>query len=188
MCQKQSWPPRALVLALSMSFPIKHGGSQLTFIPGAAQLGGGPDDQVYAFCAGKHRNRSGYDRIDPVGAGRDWPSPRSVVNVGFIIGAGGGQGALNLRGRDYPFSVSGIGLGAFGASAAEFVGRAYNLRSPYDLVGSYSAVGAGAAVVGGVRVTRLRNANGVVLELRGGQVGLGLELNVGVSGVTITMP
>ncbi|HKG82223.1 MAG TPA: hypothetical protein VKB16_03575 [Beijerinckiaceae bacterium] len=109
-----------------------------------------------------------------------------VVNVGFIIGAGGGQGALNLRGRDYPFSVSGIGLGAFGASAAEFVGRAYNLRSPYDLVGSYSAVGAGAAVVGGVRVTRLRNANGVVLELRGGQVGL--ELNVGVSGVTITMP
>ena len=72
-----------------------------------------------------------------------------VVNVGFIIGAGGGQGALNLRGRDYPFSVSGIGLGAFGASAAEFVGRAYNLRSPYDLVGSYSAVGAGAAVVAG---------------------------------------
>jgi hypothetical protein len=40
-------------------------------------------------------------------------------------------------------------------------------------------------VVGGVRVSRLRNENGVALELRGGQVGL--ELNVGVSGVTITM-
>jgi hypothetical protein len=47
-------------------------------------------------------------------------------------------------------------------------------------------VGAGAAVVGGVRVVRLRNANGVVLELQGGQVGL--ELNVGVGGVTVTMP
>src|SRR5215208_913914 len=135
MCQKQSWPPRALVLALSMSFPIKHGGSQLTFIPGAAQLGGGPDDQVYAFCAGKHRNRSGYDRSIPWAQAATGLVRVRVVNVGFIIGAGGGQGALNLRGRDYPFSVSGIGLGAFGASAAEFVGRAYNLRSPYDLVG-----------------------------------------------------
>jgi hypothetical protein len=109
-----------------------------------------------------------------------------VVNVGFILGAGGGQGALSLHGRVYPFSVGGIGVGTFGASAAELVGRAYNLRSPYDLVGTYSAVGAGAAVVGGIRATRLRNANGVVLELQGGQVGL--QLNVGVSGATITMP
>ena len=66
-----------------------------------------------------------------------------VVNVGFILGAGGGQGALSLHGRVYPFSVGGIGVGTFGASAAELVGRAYNLRSPYDLVGSYTAVGAG---------------------------------------------
>jgi hypothetical protein len=109
-----------------------------------------------------------------------------VVNVGFIVGAGGGQGALSLRGRVYPFSVSGMSIGSFGASAAEFVGRAYNLRSPVDLVGTYSAVGAGAAVVGGVRLTRLRNANGVVLELQGGQVGL--AVNAGVGGVTITMP
>ena len=84
------------------------------------------------------------------------------------------------------FSVGGIRVGTVGASAVEFVGRAYNLRSPSDLVGSYSAVGAGAAVGGGVRFTRLRNANGVVLELQGGQVGL--QLNVGVSGATITMP
>ena len=32
-----------------------------------------------------------------------------VVNVGFILGAGGGQGALSLHGRVYPFSVGGIG-------------------------------------------------------------------------------
>ena len=109
-----------------------------------------------------------------------------VVNVGFILGAGGGQGALSLHGRVYPLSVGGLGVGTFGASVAELVGRAYNLRSPYDLVGTYTAVGAGAAVVGGIRATRLRNANGVVLELQGGQVGL--QLNVGVSGATITMP
>ena len=90
------------------------------------------------------------------------------------------------RPEDEFVSVGGIGVGTFGASAAELVGRAYNLRSPYDLVGTYTAVGAGAAVVGGIRATRLRNANGVVLELQGGQVGL--QLNVGVSGATITMP
>src|SRR3954451_17040960 len=100
-----------------------------------------------------------------------------IVNVGFIVGAGGGQGALSLGGRVYPFSAGGIGVGTIGASAVEFVGRAYNLHSPYDLDGSYSAVGAGAALVGGVRVTRLRNAKGVVLALQGGQVGL--QLNVG---------
>ena len=42
-----------------------------------------------------------------------------VVNVGFILGAGGGTGALSLHGRVYPFSVGGIGVGTFGASAAE---------------------------------------------------------------------
>ena len=80
-----------------------------------------------------------------------------IVKMGFIIGAGGGEGVLTYRGRAYPFTVSGIGVG----------------------------VVVGAAVVGGVRATRLQNANGVVLELQGGQVGL--ELSVGVSGVTIAM-
>ena len=109
-----------------------------------------------------------------------------IVKMGFIVGAGGGEGVLTYRGRAYPFTVSGVGVGVVvGASAAELVGRAYNLRQPWDIAGSYSVVGAGAAVVGGVRVTRLQNANGVVLDLQGGQVGL--ELSVGVSGVTIAM-
>ena len=109
-----------------------------------------------------------------------------IVKMGFIIGAGGGEGVLTYRGRAYPFTVSGVGVGVVvGAAAAELVGRAYNLRQPWDIAGSYSVVGAGAAVVGGVRATRLQNANGVVLDLQGGQVGL--ELSVGVSGVTIAM-
>ncbi len=109
-----------------------------------------------------------------------------IVKMGFIVGAGGGEGVLTYRGRAYPFTVSGVGVGlVVGAAAAELVGRAYNLRQPWDIAGTYSVVGAGAAVVGGVRATRLQNGNGVVLELQGGQVGL--ELSVGVSGVTIAM-
>jgi len=105
---------------------------------------------------------------------------------GFIIGVGGGQGVLTFRGRQYPFSVSGMSIGAtIGASTAEMVGRARNLRSPGDLAGTYSAIGAGVAVAGGAGGVVLQNAQGVVLELHG--VRVGLDLSAAVGGVTITM-
>jgi hypothetical protein len=105
---------------------------------------------------------------------------------GFIIGVGGGQGVLTFRGRQYPFSVSGMSIGAtIGASTAEMVGRARNLRSPGDLAGTYSAIGAGVAVAGGAGGVVLQNARGVVLELHG--VRVGLDLSAAVGGVTITM-
>ena len=109
-----------------------------------------------------------------------------IVKAGLILGVGGGKGTLLYRGRQYPFSVSGLGLGAtVGVSKTELVGRAYNLRQPSDLAGTYSAVGGGVAVAGGVGGVRLQNAKGVVIELQGRKVGL--EFSVGVSGATITM-
>jgi hypothetical protein len=105
---------------------------------------------------------------------------------GFIIGVGGGQGVLTFRGRQYPFTVSGMSIGAtIGASTADMVGRARNLRSPGDLAGTYSAIGAGIAVAGGAGGVALQNARGVVLELHG--VRVGLDLSAAVGGVTITM-
>jgi hypothetical protein len=108
-----------------------------------------------------------------------------VANVGFIVGGGGGEGVLLYRGRAYPFSIGGLGVGQFGASAADLVGRAYYLRRPSDIAGTYTALAVGAAFVGGARVTRLQNAKGVVLEVQGGQ--LGLELAVSLNGVGIAM-
>jgi hypothetical protein len=109
-----------------------------------------------------------------------------VTRAGFIVGVGGGRGVLTFQGRRYPFSVGGLGLGAtIGASSAQLVGRALNLRQASDFAGTYTAVGGGAALAGGVRSTRLQNARGVVLELRGRQVGF--EFSVGVSGATVTM-
>jgi len=106
---------------------------------------------------------------------------------GFIVGVGAGRGVLTFRGRHYPFSASGMSVGAtIGASTMELVGRARNLRSPGDLVGTYSAIGAGAALAGGAGGVALQNARGVVLELHGVKVGLGLSAAVG--GVTISMP
>ena len=54
-----------------------------------------------------------------------------------------------------------------------------------DLAGNYIAVAAGGAIAGGVGVARLRNANGVVLVVRGPKLGVGLS--VALARVTITM-
>ena len=109
----------------------------------------------------------------------------TVTRAGFIIGIGGGSGTLQFANRSYPLSVGGISVGTLGVSSADFVGRAYHLRRPEDIAGTYTAVGAGLAIAGGARVARLRNANGVVLELRGRQVGF--EVAIDLSGMNVSM-
>jgi hypothetical protein len=114
----------------------------------------------------------------------------SVVVVftkgGFIVGVGGGEGVLMLRGKRYPFTVSGMSLGAtIGASTTKFVGRALNLRGPASIEGTYSAIGAGGALAGGAGGVQLQNANGVILQLSGPKVGV--EFSAAVAGVTIRL-
>ncbi|MFT4117095.1 hypothetical protein [Bradyrhizobium sp.] len=109
----------------------------------------------------------------------------SVFKAGFIIGGGGGKGVLNYAGHSYPFDVGGIGLGTIGIAEAKYNGVVYNLRSPSDIEGAYQAAGAGIAIVGGVKVARLQNARGVVLELRGVQAGF--EASLGLGGITINL-
>ena len=105
---------------------------------------------------------------------------------GFIVGVGGGQGVLTFRGKNYPFTVSGMSVGfTIGASTTKFVGRALNLHSPGDLAGSYAAGGAGGALAAGAGGVQLQNANGVILQLSGPKVGA--EVSAAVCGVTITM-
>jgi hypothetical protein len=114
-------------------------------------------------------------------------SVRVVFNkAGFIVGVGGGRGVLTFRGNNYPFTMSGLGVGlTAGASTNHLVGRALNLRSPGDIAGNYSAIGGGVALVGGAGGVQLQNGRGVILQLHGGKAGL--EVSAGVSGVQITM-
>src|SRR3979409_883332 len=72
------------------------------------------------------------------------------TKAGFVVGVGGGRGVLTFRGRNYPFRVSGMSLGAtIGASTSQMSGRALNLRGPGDIAGTYSALGAGGALAAG---------------------------------------
>lgn len=107
-----------------------------------------------------------------------------IAKAGFIVGVGGGRGTLVFQGRRYPLSIGGLSFGAtIGASKADLVGRAYNLRRASDIAGTYTAVAVGAAAGGGASTIRLQNGRGVVLDLRGRTIGL--ELNANVSGVEI---
>lgn len=109
-----------------------------------------------------------------------------IAKVGFIVGVGGGRGTLVFQGRRYPLRVGGLSFGAtIGASKADLVGNAYNLRRASDIAGTYTAIGAGVAAGGGASGIRLQNAKGVVLDLRGRNIGL--ELNASVSGVEISL-
>jgi hypothetical protein len=105
---------------------------------------------------------------------------------GFIVGVGGGEGVLDLRGKRYPFTVSGMSVGfTIGASTAKLVGRALNLRGPASIEGTYSAIGAGGALAAGAGGVQLQNTNGVILQLSGPKVGV--ELSAAVAGVTIRL-
>ncbi len=109
-----------------------------------------------------------------------------VVKAGFFVGVSGGSGTLTCGRRSYPLSIGGVSVGAtFGASSAKLAGRAYNVRDPSDVAGTYGATQAGLAVVTGRKVSRLRNANGVILEVGGRQVGL--EIALDLSGLQIGM-
>ncbi|MBR0705556.1 hypothetical protein [Bradyrhizobium liaoningense] len=105
---------------------------------------------------------------------------------GFVVGVGGGEGVLLLRGKKYPFTVSGMSVGlTIGASTSKFVGKALNLRGPASIEGSYAVGGAGGAVAAGAGAVQLQNSNGVILQLTGPRVGA--EVSAAVGGVTIRL-
>ncbi|HEU0083630.1 MAG TPA: hypothetical protein VFQ87_12235 [Bradyrhizobium sp.] len=108
------------------------------------------------------------------------------TKAGLVIGVGGGEGVLLLRGHRYPFTVSGMSVGfTIGASTTKLVGRALNLRGPGSIEGSYAVMGAGGALAAGAGGVQLQNANGVILQLSGPKIGA--ELSAAVGGVTIRL-
>jgi hypothetical protein len=108
-----------------------------------------------------------------------------IVKAGFIVGVGGGSGTLFYHGKRYRLSIGGIGIGSLGVAAVDLRGTAYNLHNPADIAGTYGAAGAGATFVGGASAARLQNDKGVILEVRGAQVGF--QVSLGLGGMTIAL-
>ena len=108
-----------------------------------------------------------------------------ISKFGFIVGVGGGSGTLTFQGQQYPLSIGGVSLGTIGSAEMDLVGTATNLNSAADIAGSYTAASAGLAVAGGARTATLQNSKGVVLNLKGKEVGF--EASVSLSGLTISL-
>ena len=64
------------------------------------------------------------------------------------IGITWGDGKLNLKGKDYPFSIDGLTLVDFGINKANATGEVYNLTDPAKLAGTYVAAEAGITLAG----------------------------------------
>jgi hypothetical protein len=109
----------------------------------------------------------------------------NIVKLGFIVGVGGGDGTLTYNGKIYPLSVGGISVGTIGVAGMDMVGTASNLRTAADIAGAYGAASASLAIVGGGKVAQLQNEHGVILEVKGAEVGFEASLNLG--GMTVAM-
>lgn len=99
------------------------------------------------------------------------------VQVAFIGSGNLGGGTLAFKGRNYPFTIGGLGIGGFGISKIKAKGEVYNLAKLSDFAGSYvqfrMGFAAGEVSTGGLW---LKNSQGVVLQLEAERVGLALSL------------
>jgi hypothetical protein len=110
----------------------------------------------------------------------------TLYKAGFIVGGSGGSGTLKFKGKEYPLNIGGVSLGAtIGVSKAELIGEVNNMKAPGDIEGTYAAGQAGVAVAGGAKVAELKNSKGVVLKVKGKQIGL--ELALDLSGLQISL-
>jgi hypothetical protein len=113
----------------------------------------------------------------PETAGADTGSIRiTITRTQFIVG--GGSGTLHFKGGRYPLRVGGVSTGPFGAASVDLVGRAYNMQTAANIHGIYSTI----PETGQPGTFRLRNWQGVVLELRGRR---GVKPSVDLGGLQI---
>ena len=128
----------------------------------------------------------------PAGAEESAPSKPSgtisikQVQIAFIGSGSVGGGTLNYHGREYGFSLGGLGVGGFGASKLEATGEVYNLEKISDFAGVYGEVRTGWAIGDhGKGKIWLRNPNGVLISISGKRQGL--QLGLGADGVVIQL-
>jgi len=104
----------------------------------------------------------------------------------LIIGGSTGGGVLTYQGKQYPFKLSGMSLGAnVGVSKLSASGEVYDLSDIAKFSGTFTKLESSITLGGGVGGTVLRNENGVIMRLT--STSQGLQLNLSASGVTVKL-
>lgn len=102
----------------------------------------------------------------------------SEGQVAVGIGFSWGKGVLTYQGKEYPFKVSGLSVVDVGITKATSSGKVYNLKKLEDFNGNYTAASAEGTVAGGAGVLKMKNQNGVEIELASTTQGVNLKLSV----------
>jgi hypothetical protein len=100
----------------------------------------------------------------------------SEGQVAVGIGWSWGKGTLSYKGKKYEFKVDGLSVIDIGISKATSKGKVFNLKKIEDFDGIYTAMAAEGTVAGGAGVTKMKNQNGVVIELVSTTQGANLKL------------
>lgn len=108
-----------------------------------------------------------------------------AMAVAAGVGFSWGDGKLKFQGKEYPFSVKGLSVGAAGFSKINAVGDVYNMKNASDFAGNYVAVEGGLTLAKGAAGLIMRNAKGVIINMRTAQQGV--QLSLGVDGFNIVM-
>ena len=84
----------------------------------------------------------------PVDAAAAEPPSATVtieqVQVAFLGSGNLGGGTLTFQGRNYPFTIGGLGVGGIGVSSIKATGTVYGLKRVEDFEGAYGQARYGA--------------------------------------------
>ena len=69
------------------------------------------------------------------------------TQLAFIFSGKMGGGVLTFQGKEYNFSLGGLGIGSVGIKKIDAVGNVYNLTDISQFPGFYTEIKAGIAVV-----------------------------------------
>lgn len=99
------------------------------------------------------------------------------VQAAYIGSGSGGSGTLYFNGREYPFTVGGVGVGGIGLSTVDASGDVYNLSDVSQFPGTYGEARYGFAFgEASSGELWLQNEAGVILHLKARRTGLILSL------------
>ena len=109
----------------------------------------------------------------------------SEGSVAVCIGWNWGRGEVSYQCKTYHFKIDGLSVAEVGVTKAEASGTVYNLKDLADINGVYAAAGAGGTAGKGADVSSLRNAKGVVINLKSETTGASIK--IAASGLKITL-
>lgn len=99
------------------------------------------------------------------------------VQIAFLASGHLGGGTLHFGGKNYPFSVGGLGIGGIGVSKMQAHGEVYDLKRIEHFPGAYGQARTGVTVGDrGKGELWLQNSHGVVMKLASRRQGLALSI------------